>query len=132
MLKLDVTSSARDQMLDITAKVDGVIDKAGLKTGSCHIYVPHTTAALTVNESADPSVAEDILEHLRSLVPARVDYKHREGNSDAHIKASLIGAGVTVPIRDGHLALGTWQGVFFCEFDGPRQRQVWLTLTKGN
>jgi len=130
VLKLTISSAARNQMVDITAEVNSVVKKSDLQSGTCHLYVPHTTAAVTVNESADAFVAEDILEHLRSLVPADAHYKHREGNSDAHIKASLIGPDVTVPIQDGHLALGTWQGVFFCEFDGPRQRQVWVTLIK--
>lgn len=111
-------------MLDVTGRVSRVVEESGVRDGVCLVYVPHTTAAVTVNENADPSVAEDILARLEKLVPRDAGYRHREGNSDAHIKAVMTGFSQAVPVREGRLALGTWQGVFFCEFDGPRTRTV--------
>jgi secondary thiamine-phosphate synthase enzyme len=95
-----------------------------MKNGTCHMYMPHTTAGLTINENADPDVARDILSGLARLVPVTGEYRHAEGNSDAHLKASLVGFSLMVPVIDGHLALGTWQAMYFCEFDGPRDRHV--------
>ena len=100
-----------------------------MQSGTCHVYVPHTTAGLTINENADPDVARDILADLARLVPAEGDYRHAEGNSDAHIKASLVGFSAMVPVVDGRPALGTWQGVYLCEFDGPRRRRVLVGVT---
>lgn len=121
---ITVKSSARSELRDITAEVAKVVRASGVKSGLCHLYVPHTTAAVAINEHADPDVVADIDNVLRRLFPKEGAYKHYEGNSDAHIKATLVGASQSVPIEDGALALGQWQGIFFCEFDGPRQRQV--------
>lgn len=124
---LDVPTSARSQMVDITGKVREAVRQSGVNGGTCIVYVPHTTAGVTVNESADPAVAADILEQLAKLVP-QGRYRHREGNADSHIKAGLMGFSLTLIVRGGDLALGTWQGVFLCEFDGPRRRQVWIKV----
>jgi secondary thiamine-phosphate synthase enzyme len=120
---LEVATSSRSQMVDITAKVREAVRQAGAESGICVVYMPHTTAGITINESADPAVAADILEHLEKLVP-QGRYRHREGNADSHIKASLMGSSVSIILEGGELALGTWQGVFLCEFDGPRRRRV--------
>ncbi len=122
--QVDVSTGARTQFLDITGAVASEVAKTGMKNGICYVYMPHTTAGLTINENADPDVARDILAGLARLVPPTGDYRHAEGNSDAHIKASLMGFTVTVPVIEGRLALGTWQGIYFCEFDGPRRRHV--------
>ncbi|MCS7175329.1 secondary thiamine-phosphate synthase enzyme YjbQ [Pseudothermotoga sp.] len=113
-------------MVDITDQIQKLISDSGLKNGVCFIFVPHTTAAITINEGADSSVRFDIIEKLSRLVPADGNYRHLEGNADAHIKASLIGSSVMVLVNDGELALGTWQRIFFCEFDGPRARQIFV------
>lgn len=115
--------------IDITDKLNAVIAAIGVETGICQIFVPHTTAGLTINENADPDVIEDMLKALNAIVPS-LPYKHGEGNSPAHVKASLVGCSLTVPIVNGSLRLGTWQGVYFCEFDGPRRRNIWVTITK--
>lgn len=120
----NVQSTQRCQLLDITPQIRRIIEAEKVEEGVCHIYVPHTTAGLTINEHADPSVVRDILAHLEKAVPRNGDYHHLEGNSDAHIKASLTGSSQTVLVSNGRLLLGTWQGIFFCEFDGPRQRKV--------
>ncbi len=125
-----VTTQSRNQLVDITSQVQSAVAGSGVKSGICFIYVPHTTAAVTVNESYDPDVAKDIEAVLSKLVPASRNYAHAEGNADAHIKASLVGSCAQVPIEDGRLMLGRWQGVFFCEFDGPRQRQVQIRIMK--
>ncbi len=122
--QVEVKTSSRTQLLDITGIITAELAKNGAKNGTCTVYVPHTTAGVTINENADPDVARDILAGLSRLVPATGDYRHSEGNSDAYIKASLFGFNVTVPVIDGHLSLGTWQAIYFCEFDGPRNRQV--------
>lgn len=124
MLSLEVRTGSRAQMLDITGQVMRAVEESGVREGACLVYVPHTTAGVTINENADPSVAADILARLEKLVPRDAGYRHREGNSDAHIKALMTGFSQAIPVRDGRLALGTWQGVFFCEFDGPRTRTV--------
>ncbi len=111
-------------MIDITSKVQEELKRSGLKDGVCFLYVPHTTAGITINESADPSVVADIQATINNLVPWEGPYRHLEGNSAAHIKSSLIGNSVIVLVESGHLRLGTWQGIFFCEFDGPRSRKV--------
>ena len=123
-----VRTGAREEMLDVTADVASAVRDSGVRDGICHVYVSHTTAGVTINESADPDVKRDILTALRRLVPHQGDYRHAEGNSDAHVKSSLMGASAWVPVVNGKLALGTWQGVFFCEFDGPRTRSVRVTL----
>ena len=122
-------TKAREELIDITRTVEEDVKSSGIKEGLCVVYVPHTTAAVTVNEHADPDVRQDILKQLKVLVPKDCDYSHLEGNSDAHIKSSLIGASQAIPVNEGRLVLGTWQGVFFCEFDGPRSRSFYVTLT---
>jgi secondary thiamine-phosphate synthase enzyme len=119
----EVPTSSRSQMVDITGKVREAVLRSGVTGGVCIVYIPHTTAGVTVNESADPAVAADILEQLGKLVP-RGGYRHREGNADSHIKASLMGSSQVLLVEAGDLSLGTWQGVFLCEFDGPRRRHV--------
>ena len=126
---VDVKSEKRTQFIDITARVRECLAGSGVREGVAVIYVPHTTAGITINENADPSVPRDIIAGLAGLVPESGDYLHAEGNSDAHIKASLMGSAVTVIIKDGQPLLGTWQGIFFCEFDGPRNRKVWINIT---
>lgn len=124
MKQLNIQSNSRIEMVDITADVKRAVKESGVLRGICLVYVPHTTAAVTINENADPDVPKDILEKLSQLVPAGDNYRHVEGNSDAHIKSSVIGSSVTVIIENSTLVLGTWQSVFFCEFDGPRRRNA--------
>lgn len=122
MQKISVSTRRREELVDITSSVEDAVGRAGISSGLCVLYCPHTTAAITVNEGADPSVAEDMVMGLRRLIPRDWDFSHMEGNSDAHLKASLIGPSETVIVDGGRLVLGTWQRVFFCEFDGPRKR----------
>jgi secondary thiamine-phosphate synthase enzyme len=122
-------TKAREELIGITRTVEEDVSFSGIKEGLCVVYVPHTTAAVTVNEHADPDVRQDILKRLKALVPQDCAYSHIEGNSDAHIKSSLLGASQTVPVNEGRLVLGTWQGIFFCEFDGPRSRQFHVLLS---
>jgi len=122
-------TKAREELIDITRTVEEDVSFSGIKEGLCVVYVPHTTVAVTVNEHADPDVRQDILKQLKVLVPKDCDYSHLEGNSDAHIKSSLLGASQTIPVHEGCLVLGAWQGIFFCEFDGPRDRRFYVTLT---
>jgi secondary thiamine-phosphate synthase enzyme len=119
-----VKTSAKTELIDITVGLENVIRTEGLQDGVCMVFVPHTTAAVTINESADPSVKSDIVMVLNKIVPWKEAYRHLEGNSPAHIKASMVGASEIIAIEEGRLQLGTWQGVFFCEFDGPRTRKV--------
>jgi len=119
-----IRTPSRNALVDITEDVAKAVTDLGVEDGAVVVYVPHTTAAVTVNESADPDVARDILTRLSELVPPSGSYLHSEGNSDAHIKSTLVGCSTTLLVRGGELALGTWQGVFFCEFDGPRSRKV--------
>lgn len=128
---LDVKTSSRSQFIDITGQVRQLVADAGIREGVCYLYVPHTTAAITINENADPTVVQDILNQLEKIVPWQGDYRHTEGNAAAHIKASLLGASQTIFISNGRLVLGTWQGIFFCEFDGPRQRKVLVKIIAG-
>ncbi len=129
MFILKVRSHAREEMLEITKDVERKIEESGAQEGVCVLFVQHTTAALTVNENADPDVQRDMLQHLRKLVPQHgVDFLHAEENSDAHLKASLVGSSVTVPFHEGKLLLGRWQGIYLCEFDGARERQVIMML----
>lgn len=128
MKKFEVQTGSREVFVDITRQVEEEVRKSDIKSGICIVYVPHTTAAVTINENADPTVRQDILMTLRKAVPDSLPYAHAEGNSPAHVKSSLVGASITIPIEDGRLVLGTWQGVFFCEFDGPRRRQVYVKL----
>jgi secondary thiamine-phosphate synthase enzyme len=121
---INVRSKSRNEFIDITEMVQDVIKEAGITKGICYLYVPHTTAGITINEGADPSVQRDIINALSRLVPHEMNYFHREGNADAHIKTTLVGSSLNVIIEDGKLLLGTWQSVFFCEFDGPRHRRI--------
>lgn len=114
-------------MVDITREVAGVVRSAGVDSGRCTVFVPHTTAGVTINEHADPDVADDMVAVLDRIVPWNGAYKHGEGNTAAHVKASMMGSSVTVLIEGGSLQLGTWQGIFFCEYDGPRTRKVWVS-----
>jgi len=123
---INVKSRARTEFIDITEKIQEVLKETGIVSGICCLFVPHTTAAITVNEGADPSVQRDIQTLLNKLIPFDGDYHHREGNSSAHIKASIVGISENVFIDEGRLVLGTWQSIFFCEFDGPRHRRVAL------
>ena len=127
--ELSVKTGARAEMCNVTARVQDVVRECGVIEGSCHLFVPHTTAAVTVNEQADPSVVRDMLAQLERMVPERADYEHAEGNSPAHVKCSLIGVSLVLAVTGGRLALGTWQGIFFCEFDGPRRRRLLVRLT---
>jgi secondary thiamine-phosphate synthase enzyme len=113
-------------MIDITGEVQRALEQERSGASVCVVFVPHTTAAVTINENADPSVRADILAELDKVIPPDDAYAHDEGNSAAHVKASLVGSSVSVPMENGRLCLGTWQGIFFCEFDGPRQRQAWI------
>ena len=121
---IGISTKARVEFQNITGHVRDVVKSSGVADGICHVFVLHTTAAVTVNEQADPSVVEDIIAQLDVMVPQHGKYRHMEGNSPAHIKASLLGSSETVIVENGELVLGTWQGVFFCEFDGPRSRKV--------
>ena len=121
---INVKSRARIEFIDISGMVQEVVKEAGVMKGICYLYVPHTTAGITINEGADPSVQRDIQNALSRLIPHEMNYHHREGNADAHIKSTLVGASINVIIEDGRLLLGTWQSIFFCEFDGPRHRRI--------
>jgi secondary thiamine-phosphate synthase enzyme len=131
MKTLDIGTNAREEMVDLTPKIEAAVAASGVENGLCTVFVPHTTAGITINENADPDVREDILAALRRAVPEGVLYRHGEGNSPAHIKASLVGSSVTVIVEGGRLRLGTWQGIQLCEFDGPRARKVWVKIVKG-
>ena len=130
MEKITINTSQQTEFIDISDKLQAVVNKAGLDQGLCIIFIPHTTAAVTINENADPAVRQDILKELNKVIPFNDRYAHSEGNSAAHIKASLLGFSETVFIGSGRLQLGTWQGIYFAEFDGPRRRQVWVKLIK--
>lgn len=121
---LDVKTSRRTQLVDVTAAVQRAVTESGVGSGICHLFVPHTTAGVTINENADPDVPRDIEATLDKLVPKDAGYKHFEGNADSHIKSTLVGVSQSIEIEAGRLALGRWQAIFFCEFDGPRTRQL--------
>jgi len=129
--RLSIKTSTRVDLQDITTKILSLIKSTNVEGGTCHIFVPHTTAGIMVNEHADPSVVEDIREQLKAVVPQHNNYRHSEGNAPAHIKASLVGNSETLLIESGKLLLGMWQGVFFCEFDGPRDRTVLISIVPG-
>ncbi|MCM8792705.1 MAG: secondary thiamine-phosphate synthase enzyme YjbQ, partial [Candidatus Omnitrophica bacterium] len=118
----------RIELIDITSKVEEVVPKSKIKEGICFLFCPHTTAGLTINENYDPSVKQDITQTLTKLVPPDKNYSHTEGNADSHIKSSIFGSSLTVFVEDGKLSFGTWQGIFFCEGDGPRNREVWVKI----
>ena len=121
---LSVNTTGRTEMIDITKEVQNAVRSSGVEDGLCMIYIPHTTAAVTINESADPNVAKDLLMVLNQIVPWDAPYRHAEGNSPAHVKTTLVGSSELVSVQQGRLVLGTWQGIFFCEFDGPRSRKA--------
>lgn len=125
---LEVQSQSKEEFIDITGKAREFAASSGASNGLLLIYVPHTTAAMTVNENADPSVKKDVISTLKKIIPDSLPYSHLEGNSPAHIKASLVGSSVSLIVEEGELALGTWQGIFFCEFDGPRRRKVYMKV----
>ena len=129
--EISVSSSSREQMIDVTGKVAGVLAASGVSDGLCHVYCPHTTGAVAINENADPAVVSDTLSKLQSMVPRDEGYRHAEGNSDAHVKSNLVGTSRTIPIAGGKLVLGTWQSIFFCEFDGPRTRRLVVQIIEG-
>ncbi len=126
--QLEINTTSAAELVDITAKVQRTVREQGMQSGVCHVFVPHTTAGLTLNENWDPSVRADMLMELDKIVPWHDDYRHGEGNSAAHIKASLMGFSQTLLVEDGRLVLGTWQGVYLAEFDGPRRRRVLVKL----
>ena len=128
MESLSVRTKARTEFVDITDRVVSIVRNCNVEEGLCCVYAPHTTAGVTINENADPSVVQDMIKELNKLVPFDDDYSHTEGNSAAHIKASLVGSSVMVPISGGRLVLGTWQGIYFCEFDGPRSRRAYVVI----
>ena len=129
MLKeITIKTNTQTQILDITAQVQKVVSESGITEGLCCVFVPHTTAGVTINENADPSVKQDIVKELNKVIPFNDNYSHLEGNSAAHIKASIIGSSVNIPVKDNNLLLGTWQGICFCEFDGPRQRHFYVKI----
>lgn len=127
--EIPVKTRKRNELVDITSIIRGLIEESGVTEGICHIFVPHTTAAVTINEKADPDVATDISNTLEKIIPAGWGYRHAEGNSDSHVKSSLVGASELVIITEGRPILGTWQAVFFCEFDGPRSRHCVVRIT---
>lgn len=127
---ISVKTSSRIEMRDITSEVRKEISNSGVKDGIAIVYVPHTTAGITINEGADPAVCRDIIDKLNQLVPANARYHHMEGNADSHIKATLVGSSVQLIVENGSIVLGTWQKIFFCEFDGPRSRRVHIKILK--
>ncbi len=130
-ITVSVKTTARVDMVDITHRVQQEVEKTGVTDGLCVVYVPHTTSGVTINEGADPAVCSDIINKLKQLVPPNDGYRHMEGNSDSHIKASLMGSSVTVLVEGGRLVLGTWQKIFYCEFDGPRSRKFFVKPVNG-
>jgi secondary thiamine-phosphate synthase enzyme len=128
-ITISVSTGSRTDMVDITGAIQKELSRAGATDGICTVYVPHTTAGITINEGADPAVCQDIMNKLNDLVPPHAGYRHMEGNADSHIKASMMGSSVTVPIESGRLVLGTWQKIFFCEFDGSRSRKVYIQIS---
>ena len=126
--ELTIKTHSRVEFVKITQTIQNVIDECEIKDGICHVFVPHTTAGITINEGADPDVVTDIIKELNKIVPFEDNYRHMEGNSAAHIKTSMMGTSATIFIQNGRLLLGTWQAIFFCEFDGARTRKVWIRI----
>lgn len=131
MDSFDISTQKKVEFIDITSRIQKIVAGKKIKEGICLVFIPHTTAAITINENADPSVVTDINNYLNHIIPARASYTHAEGNSDAHIKSSLLGASQHLIISGGTLVLGTWQGLYFCEFDGPRSRKIWVKIIEG-
>ena len=129
--KFKVKTSGKSEMADITREVGGLVREFGPESGVCHVFVPHTTCGLAINENADPDVKRDIITKLNDSIPEDFPYRHGEGNSPAHIKSVLVGPSLSVFVEDKALQLGTWQGLYLCEYDGPRTREVWVKLVKG-
>lgn len=132
MEKISISTKKRTDFVEITQQIEEVIKKQNIKNGVCFLFVPHTTCGLTINENADPSVRRDIMEKLEELVPENDNYSHTEGNADSHIKSTITGHSLIIFIENGALQLGTWQGIYLCEFDGPRTRQVWIKIVPTN
>ncbi len=128
LLEVEVNTGAQTEFLDITDKVRQAAKQLGISSGILAVYCPHTTGAITINEGADPAVRRDVVSVLNHMVPWKFDYRHLEGNSPAHVKSSLIGASELIIVENGKLLLGTWQKIFFCEFDGPRRRRIWIKM----
>ena len=128
MQTIQVKSNRQVEMLDITAEIREAVREIGIENGVIHLYVPHTTAAVTINENADPDVARDMIMELNKIVPFEDGYRHLEGNSAAHLKSSMVGVSEMIPLENGQPVLGTWQGIYFCEFDGPRQRKLHIRV----
>jgi secondary thiamine-phosphate synthase enzyme len=126
--RFTLSTTNRNQLIDITDKVSDYVRRSGIQGGICVVYTPHTTAAITINENADPSVKSDIIRKLAEIFPKQDNYDHSEGNSDAHLKSSVVGCSQTMLVDSGALLLGTWQGIYFCEFDGPRSRQYFVKV----
>ncbi len=129
MQQISVRTGARTQLLDITKEIQKAVDNYAYKSGTVTVFIPHTTAAVTINENADPDVQRDMLMEINKVIPFEDGYRHFEGNSSAHIKASLFGFSETIIVENGRLQLGTWQGIYFCEFDGPRSRKIWIKFS---
>lgn len=128
MERINIRTNRRIELVDITEQVNEVVARSKVKEGICFLFCPHTTAGLTINENADPSVRRDIINTLNKLAPEDAGYSHTEGNADSHVKSSLLGQSLTIFLQNSQLALGTWQGIYFCEGDGPRTREVWLKI----
>ncbi|MFH1485311.1 MAG: secondary thiamine-phosphate synthase enzyme YjbQ [Chloroflexota bacterium] len=131
LTRMRISTGARVELQEITAQVKQVVRESGVKDGVCYLFVPHTTAGLVVNEHADPSVVRDIISQLETLVPSQAKYLHLEGNAPAHVKSSIVGCSLTLFVEEGSLVVGTWQGIFFAEFDGPRQRTLLVKVMPG-
>jgi secondary thiamine-phosphate synthase enzyme len=128
--QLRVKTDSKTELIDITPGVQRIVTESGVRSGICHIYVPHTTSGVTINENSDPNVGRDILKEFNKVIPFEDNYGHNEGNSAAHIKSTIVGVSKAVFVDEGRLALGTWQAIFFCEFDGPRDRRVMVKVMK--
>lgn len=130
MYKISIHTTSSNEMVDVTSQIQQLLNQSEVKSGICMVFIPHTTAGITINENADPDVVNDMLKELNKIVPLNDNFRHMEGNSAAHLKASLFGFSQNIIIENGRLALGTWQGIYFCEFDGPRQRQIYVKIIK--
>jgi len=128
--QLRVKTNSKTELVDITQGVQRLVTESGIRSGLCHVYVPHTTSGITINENTDPNVGRDILKELNKVIPFDDNYGHHEGNSAAHIKSTIVGISKAVMVDEGRLALGTWQSIFYCEFDGPRDRRVFVKVVK--
>ncbi|HPN31870.1 MAG TPA: secondary thiamine-phosphate synthase enzyme YjbQ [bacterium] len=131
LYEINVKTNSSVELIDITRKINETISKSGIDSGICLVFTPHTTAAITINENADSDVQSDIIKEINKIIPFNDNYRHSEGNSAAHLKSSLFGASENIIVESGRLLLGTWQGIYFCEFDGPRSRKVFVKILKG-